>query len=622
MAQDPSNQQGTGVIPYSYPLPYSAGNQPFLWQGSWASSGTWNTSQTSQSSNPSPQQNTISPGSQLSTAATTSTNLQAQYSPQSIQQWYQQQNTVNPMYSWYPYYSYYPMQSAAYSQAAPVFPYYGYSGAYPSSLLPSKTTTGSTSSSISTSSNASNPSTDVSVGVSKAAPIPTVKVPAVWPYNVTTNTSLQQNSKQQKECPATSAPSPPPPPPSTPPPSQVPPPPPTSSTSSQQPSPLSSSTLSSQLNTQKKKEWPPSLRNYVERAFAQCTTEKDQNQMEEKLRQKIKEAIQKGDLMNRDWDNEPIPKLKSKRKKRNKLNDEQTQKIEQRRKRFQVDAENNNDTPSKSPQANLDSGSPFEEIDWEALTIKGTCTNLEKPYFRLTKIPDPSTIRPEHILKQSFEMLKNKWREKQDWAYTCEQFKSIRQDLTVQRIRNEFAVEVYETHARLCLENGDIHEFNQCQSQLRQLYDIGIQGNVLEFTAYRILYLLWEQNEIEIMETLKELPKAVREHAWIKHAFKVQEAVQLKNYHAFFKLYQTAPNMGQYVMDFISERIRWYAVKAMAKAYRPTLPVSFIQEELGFDSTAECESFLRERGAVFERKERKTGSKLKIDTKRDRKSVV
>jgi hypothetical protein len=117
----------------------------------------------------------------------------------------------------------------------------------------------------------------------------------------------------------------------------------------------------------------------------------------------------------------------------------------------------------------------------------------------------------------------------------------------------------------------------------------------------------------------------------------------LKDYHTFFKLYQTAPNMGQYVMDFFTEKIRWYTVKAMTKAYgshsfinstkqmrgvrskqcflfsvnsfRPTIPVTFIQEELGFDSVEECETFLKERGAAFVRKENKLGSKLKIDTK-------
>jgi hypothetical protein len=64
----------------------------------------------------------------------------------------------------------------------------------------------------------------------------------------------------------------------------------------------------------------------------------------------------------------------------------------------------------------------------------------------------------------------------------------------VQSIKNEFAVEVYETHARLCLENGDIIEFNQCQSNLKVLYNMGVPGNVMEFTAYRILYLLYERN--------------------------------------------------------------------------------------------------------------------------------
>jgi hypothetical protein len=49
--------------------------------------------------------------------------------------------------------------------------------------------------------------------------------------------------------------------------------------------------------------------------------------------------------------------------------------------------------------------------------------------------------------------------------------------------------------------------------------------------------------------------------------------------------------------------------------YRPTLPLSFIEEELGFDSSEECETFLRERGAVFIRKEGKNVTKPKIDTK-------
>lgn len=33
-----------------------------------------------------------------------------------------------------------------------------------------------------------------------------------------------------------------------------------------------------------------------------------------------------------------------------------------------------------------------EDIDWDALTIKGTCQEIEKRYLRLTSAPDPSTV--------------------------------------------------------------------------------------------------------------------------------------------------------------------------------------------------------------------------------------
>jgi hypothetical protein len=35
---------------------------------------------------------------------------------------------------------------------------------------------------------------------------------------------------------------------------------------------------------------------------------------------------------------------------------------------------------------------------------------IEKSFFRLTSAVDPSDVRPEHILKEAFSMLKKKWR--------------------------------------------------------------------------------------------------------------------------------------------------------------------------------------------------------------------
>lgn len=178
-----------------------------------------------------------------------------------------------------------------------------------------------------------------------------------------------------------------------------------------------------------------------------------------------------------------------------------------------------------------------------------------------------------------------------DYHYACDQLKSIRQDLTVQFVRNDFTVLVYETHARIALEISDHEEFNQCQSQLKSLYEFLPSDNQYEFLGYLILYLMYTENTSELQLILSKLPCDSLKHPVIDHALKVRRAWSLNNYYRFFCLYKTAPAMSAKIMDWYVDRCRKQALKIMMKSYRPTLSPEFICAQLAFDSVEACTEF-------------------------------
>ena len=67
--------------------------------------------------------------------------------------------------------------------------------------------------------------------------------------------------------------------------------------------------------------------------------------------------------------------------------------------------------------------------------------NIDKPYLRITGRPDPELVRAEPILKKALVHFLQEFK-KGTVAYDVfiSQMKSIRQDLTVQHIRNSFTV--------------------------------------------------------------------------------------------------------------------------------------------------------------------------------------
>lgn len=121
--------------------------------------------------------------------------------------------------------------------------------------------------------------------------------------------------------------------------------------------------------------------------------------------------------------------------------------------------------------------------------LVGTNQSLEKEYLRLTTFPRPEAVRPLPVLKRALVHIQRRYYQSSccddidrnddttnttssTFEWCNEQLKSIRQDLTVQAIRNSsFVLDVYETHARILLEHGDLNEFNQCQCNIQAYTD-------------------------------------------------------------------------------------------------------------------------------------------------------
>lgn len=255
-------------------------------------------------------------------------------------------------------------------------------------------------------------------------------------------------------------------------------------------------------------------------------------------------------------------KSKKEEKKQKKANmraagvDNSTDAVAKRRQRFGYV------TPEPSPYESSRDQSPEPASG----PIVGTCQTLEKNYFRLTAPPPANVVRPLDILEKALDLVRQKWKTDHNYRYACDQLKSIRQDLTVQHIKNEFTVKVYEAHARIALEMADLGEYNQCQTQLRALYKLNLGGNPEEFTAYRILYIIYTCNRVDMNDVLADLTPADKRKPGVKHALKVRAALASGNYHMFFRLYDEAPFMGPYLLDMFVERERLAAMAAICKA--------------------------------------------------------
>ncbi|KAG7708711.1 hypothetical protein KL932_003276 [Ogataea haglerorum] len=168
--------------------------------------------------------------------------------------------------------------------------------------------------------------------------------------------------------------------------------------------------------------------------------------------------------------------------------------------------------------------------------LVGTCKELEKRYLRLTSQPNPATVRPLPILKKTLQLLIDKYLQNASYNYLCDQFKSMRQDLTVQHIKNAFTVKVYEFHCKIAIQFQDLGEFNQCQSQLKLLY-VQLGTPSAEFYSYRVLYYILTNNFNEAFELKSQLLDAnLRFDEYLDTAYKLLEYTVTNDYNQYFRI--------------------------------------------------------------------------------------
>jgi len=110
--------------------------------------------------------------------------------------------------------------------------------------------------------------------------------------------------------------------------------------------------------------------------------------------------------------------------------------------------------------------------------------------------------------------------------------------------------------------------------------------------------LLHGRNRSELNLFVGQLTLRQKADPAVRHALIVQRALSMGNYHALFESYLTAPNMGAYIMDHFIDRERVKALMVITKAYL-TIPLSYLQNALAFDSLDAARAFLVDHSAAF-----------------------
>ncbi|KAA8492736.1 Leukocyte receptor cluster member 8-like [Porphyridium purpureum] len=242
--------------------------------------------------------------------------------------------------------------------------------------------------------------------------------------------------------------------------------------------------------------------------------------------------------------------------------------------------------------------------------VVGQNMTVLKEFLRQTERADPAKVRPYHILKEALSRVRAELESGselyQPWAVS--QLKSIRQDLILQNIEDQFTLEVYEYHAHAALVNGDMTEFNQC---LDRLHDMYMKGNKSPREAeFFGLYLLYQcyvstvtRSKMDFQRVFASFPDRVRSSEPVLHAWSVCCAFMCDDVFRMFRLYRTADEEQKRLMDCFAGDVRVKGLKFLFKGMgkvEKAFEAQYFAGLFGYDSTQECIRDLSRFGISYE----------------------
>ncbi|TIB74816.1 hypothetical protein E3Q24_00308 [Wallemia mellicola] len=264
----------------------------------------------------------------------------------------------------------------------------------------------------------------------------------------------------------------------------------------------------------------------------------------------------------------------------------------------------------------------------------------------------PSDVRPPEVLRSTLDYLFHNILEEDKGLHDSHHFvrdrtRSIRQDFTLQHIRNEIAIECHERIARyhilclheLCDESGwsdqqELEQLSKVLLSLTEFYDDyratnnKILPNEAEFRAYHLLIHLRDASTAAAAERLpldlylsQPIQLALKFHALARRSNEAHLRGRPHNtesspnaYSRFFKMVRSpkTPFLMACLLETNFSQVRRGAFKAMRKAYpskyRP-FPVQDLMKVLGCD---DAEQVAKEAENLNLEVERENGSAIAV----------